>query len=1649
MGEFSVNTDKMNSLADLLEKQANALEHAEHSINSVRGKLKIHGAARASVMTALNTTSSKVREESRTAEKMGKALREISAAYRAAENRITGRIKGGGGGGSFGGGEGGGGFRGGSENQKGNNKNSGTYSTDPVNLNTGNFILDNHDMEISGAMPLVMGRFYNSMGTFRGMLGADWNTGFELKLFRAPEHHLFGNDICVMLGDGREEYFASPDGSRYIAASEGTAELTKSEEGYLYQTLEGERYLFDDSGRYIRFEEAHHVGFDLIYEDGKLVQVKKDSGEFFDLSYNEDGMLETVTDHTGRVCRYLFEEKLLKTAVLPDGSSYEYRYNENGKLCHVTNPRSVDAVETEYDDLYRVTYQKFADGTTNIFEYRDAEMAVVMTERNGSQSIHYHNEKYQNIRNVYADGEESFVYNERGQKIMITDKLGNVTRVQYDDRGNITGIITADKNKTMLTYNQQNKLLTLSVNGKTKVRNQYGKSGDLLVSEDGIGRKTSYIYDGSGRITQIESPDGSLLHAAYDERGNVINITDENDRIWRFFYDERNQMICQENPLGHRNELAYDEMGRVLSQTRSDGNSRHFVYDEWGNLISQREFDGSTITAAYNENNKPVSVVDGAGRETRYDYDSMWNISRIILPGGAVLQYLYDENNHLSSAFDGLGNETSYTYNPMGNVLTSTDAEGNCTEYAWDANGHCIMVKDPAGYVTEFKYGDNGEIIYVKDAEGTELFRTFDEADQLIFEKDSSGRSRAYTYNLTGDVASVTDESGRSTFFEYEKGTHNLLTVRYPDESTEHYTYNALGKVDSYTDRHGKKLFYSYDVLGQMTALMNEKEQKMEYAYDLMGRILREKDFDGHVTSYVYNAAGQLESITDPLGNTTSYKYDASDNLTEVLRKDPASSQAVRLVYEYNKAGQLKKLTDALGRTETYEYDRLGRMTRKTDREGLTTDYTYNPQGMLRGVKWADGRETTYAYTPLRRLNKVEDWTGTTRMQYDGNGQISRIIYPDDRVLAYTYDIRGNRTHTLYPNGKEVFCEFDGLDRLTKLTQEQNSIHYDYDRLGNLTGRKFSEGVSVGYEHDEHGNLSRIICNDAEGCLDEMQFGYDVYGRRNSYRRYCRDVSQNNESYRYSYDAAGHLQQVFRDDQLFREYSYDAFGNRSSLSETDPYTGIQKNTSYTYDLSGALLRQVCGEEVTDYRYDPRGNLIQQIQNGLPVRNYTYDASNRLASAEKVGEAQAFYNYNGLGYRTGMNIFRNGQEKKVSYTLDYSRIYDNLLEKHTDHNIETYLWGAGLEGVRSEAGNSGWYMKDPLGSVVRKMTVTSLAGETDTAFAADYDEFGNVVTTHKAEEDSFGYNGFLRDTVAGTWYAQARQYRSETGSFDGLDRFGGDITAPETLNPYVYCVQSPFRYTDKSGYYFGVDDAIAALIGAAGSGAGQLIGDLVTSAKNGQWTFSSWQTYTGAFIGGAAGGVTTLYAGPIAGGAVTGGVSRMTTEGLTWASNPSGYNKTFAQAAGETVIDAGMGALSGAVSKVTGKITQKIMQTKGVQNIISKLRGGGKIPNMIANQLARMAEGVSSEWSQTMKGFRENRNFIKGLAGSQKKALERMLISSIPFFIAQEVWGKVMDKMTPSKLIWSKIKKALGDKLKDWWKKILGLSDSGTECAAAS
>lgn len=1631
MGEFSINTDQISSLSDLLEQQAKALENAGGSIDSIKNNLNIHGAVRGQIMSAMRINSDTVREEAAAAGRMGKALRDIAESYRSAENRILGNVQRGNGnaftgGGGNGGGAGGGGGRGGSQNGK--NSSSTKYSSDPVNLNTGNFILDNHDMEVGGFQPLKLGRFYNSMSNSSGMLGKDWNLSFEMKLYKNSDHYLHGADLCVMREDGREEYFVLADGKQYLAMTDTTSELEHRENGYFYRTIEGDCYQFDEEGKYIRFENPHHVGFNLLYNGKTLSKVEKDSGEFFEFSYGDQGFLNTVEDHTGRTCQYLFEEGNLTKVILPDGNSYQYFYNQSGKIRRVVNPRNVNAVETEYDDLYRVVYQKFADGATNQFEYRDEEQAVLMTERDGSRSIHYHNEKYQNIRNVYSDGEESFEYNERGLKTLITDKLGNSTRFQYDNKGNLTGIIRADRTRISATYNQQNNLLTLSVNGKQKVRNQYNSFGDLISTEDGIGRKTTYFYDELGRIIKVEMPDQTIVEADYDERGNLRFAKAPNGGILKFEYDALNQVIRQTDAMGYEQSCEYDVMGRILSETRPDGCSRYYQYDEWGNIVRVQDYDGSVETCVYNENNKPISMGDAAGRETCFEYDEMWNVSKVLLPNGGVFQYLYNKNNRLECVKDAEGNETIYHHDPMGNLLCQTNPEGAKTSYQWDEVGRCTKIIDADGTSVEIQYDEEDRIIYVKDAEDVELFRIYDEAGQLIEERDSLGKSRSYVYDAAGDLISFTDEKGHTTCYRYAKGLHKVEEILYPNGTKEQYSYDLNGNVATHTDIHQMVSRYQYDNLNRIIALATENGEK-RYEYDQLGRITREVNFEGNATTYEYSVTGQLTAVTDALGNTTRYSYDRMDRLVEVLRKIPDSEKEVRLTYERNKMGAITKLTDAMGRTESYQYNGLGRLTQKVDRENQCTKYSYNSLGLLESTIWQDGRKAEYRYNTLRRLSEVKDWTGVTQVEYDHLGHPLKITYPDNRTLTIGYDSHGNRSTAEYPNGRQIVYEYDELDRLKNVIQGENSVAYTYDELGNIASRKLSNGSEIQYSYNREGRLSSMTFADEKGVLDEFSCVYDKMGRRIQYGINRRDIPDGNGRYEYAYDPVGRLLEVSKDQKIIRSYTYDELGNRSSMTSFDPLSNNYETTKYEHDLNGGILKLIRPGFTEEYQYDQRGNLTKLIKNGLTDREYTYDVLSRLTRSQNAKGEEAVYHYNGLGYRVGMDTLQNGQKKSISYTLDYSRIYDNLLEQKEDNKTESYFWGNGMEGFVQDGGTSGWYLTDSLGSMLRKVD------EQSTLAVKAYDEFGNLLSGDQGSLELFGYNGFRFDPIAGTYFAQAREYRSYTGTFDGMDKFGGDITMPDTLLPYAYCVNDPFSHTDKSAYWFGIDDAIAGIVGFTGGIASQFIGDVIDGFTTGNFEWSSWQEYVGSGLGGTAGGIAALYGGPVVSGAVSEGVKTLTTEGLTWISDPSSYDKTLGDVLWSAAKDAGMGGIMGGVSKFVGDIGRKIAGSKLVQQFTSKLNDAGGILSKIANKITDFAHGKpKTTWDAVTKLLKNQHGTIMN-SFDLKRGWGSFLLKKLPKFIFEEVGQKLKKsllKLIPTNLL-----------------ALLGFDAFGKECAAAS
>lgn len=57
---------------------------------------------------------------------------------------------------------------------------------------------------------------------------------------------------------------------------------------------------------------------------------------------------------------------------------------------------------------------------------------------------------------------------------------------------------------------------------------------------------------------------------------------------------------------------------------------------------------------------------------------------------------------------------------------------------------------------------------------------------------------------------------------------------------------------------------------------------------------------------------------------------------------------------------------------------------------------------------------------------------------------------------------------------------------------------------------------------------------------------------------------------------------------------------------------------------------------------------------------------------------------------------------------------------------------------------------------------------------------------------------MRDEETGLYYLRARYYDPEIGRFISKDPVPGILSAPQTLNQYVYCINNPLKYTDPTG-----------------------------------------------------------------------------------------------------------------------------------------------------------------------------------------------------------------------------------------------------------
>ena len=456
-----------------------------------------------------------------------------------------------------------------------------------------------------------------------------------------------------------------------------------------------------------------------------------------------------------------------------------------------------------------------------------------------------------------------------------------------------------------------------------------------------------------------------------------------------------------------------------------------------------------------------------------------------------------------------------------------------------------------------------------------------------------------------------------------------------------------------------------------------------------------------------------------------------------------------------------------------------------------------------------------------------------------------------------------------YPDGRTVYYGYDEQVRLSELKEGDRIITYGYDSFGRLKEKNFPNGMRTTYHYDRKDQLTELLHQDQEGILDRYTYLYDLLGNKTGITKERRGLERESGQYRYGYDALGRLSEIQKDGEIQTRYGYDAFGNRTWKEESG------EQTSYQYNALNQMVSERQGEIRKEYGYDKRGNLTAILENGAWKKQYVYGAMNRLEEAVDAAGKQARYQYNGLGHRVGKQEgvlpkeklekldpqrrvgMEIGNSRQITYTLDLTRQYYNLLERTEESQSQRYFWDGNVAAYE-ENGERNYYLQDELGSPLR---IEDSAGTIKESYG--YGAFGEDLYQNQGEMQPFGYTGYQRDEIAGTYYAQAREYLAENGRFAEQDLIVGFVEYPETLNRYSYCWNNSLIYADYNGEFPTI--IAGAIIGGVVSFTSSIVTQVILDRKV-NWKETFVDTVGGAIKGGIAGSGIGIVGGVLATGA---------------------------------------------------------------------------------------------------------------------------------------------------------------------------------------
>ena len=431
--------------------------------------------------------------------------------------------------------------------------------------------------------------------------------------------------------------------------------------------------------------------------------------------------------------------------------------------------------------------------------------------------------------------------------------------------------------------------------------------------------------------------------------------------------------------------------------------------------------------------------------------------------------------------------------------------------------------------------------------------------------------------------------------------------------------------------------------------------------YDAVGQLLVVQKAVGtsiqqNYVSYTYSPNGKQTSITDANGNRAALTYDGFDRQNGWYFPDKVTIGAVSTTdyesYGYDANGNRTSLRKRDGRVLSYSYDALNRVTSMIIPDGCAPIQ----QGPCPAA--AATRDVYYGYDLQgAQLYARFDSSGGEGIanSYDGFGRLASstsTMGGATRILSYQYDANGNLTRLTYPDQQFVNYYRDGLDRLyyADLNSATQLFYPPYNAAGQAS--------------------ALIRWNPACGWCPATGFAYDGVQRLSAYW-YSLGSTSYNQATSFTYNPASQITSKAVNSNAY------AFRGHYNVNRTYGVNGLNQYTSagpasFSYDANGNLIgdgtraygydaenRLVSGPNGTTLSYDPQGRLWQ-VTGASGVTRFLYDGDQLTAEYDTAGNMLRRYVhgpgaddpqvwYEGAGTATPRYLFADHQGSVAAVT----------------------------------------------------------------------------------------------------------------------------------------------------------------------------------------------------------------------------------------------------------------------------------------------------------------------------------------------------------------------------------------------------------------